>query len=123
MSKKPNFELYFPEEDILFQVTGFWVKGVLNAKTGTCIMTNKRVAFVEQKQYYGGGGLIGALVVEASGIKKPKLKLDVEINNIDRWEHPRKRDIRIFDNEGNKFLFRPVNFDEWDAKLKELKGL
>jgi len=122
MSKNQNFELFFPEEDILFQVKGFWVKGALNAKTGTAIMTNKRIAFIEQKQVYGGG-LVGALVVEASGIKKPKLKLDVEISNIDRWEHPRKNDIRFFDKEGNKYLLRPVNFDEWNAKLKELKDL
>ncbi|PLW92042.1 MAG: hypothetical protein C0592_12785 [Marinilabiliales bacterium] len=121
MSKKQNFELFFPEEDILIQAQGFWVKGALNAKTGTAIMTNKRIAFIEQKQVYGGG-LVGALVVEASGIKKPKLKLDVEIANIDRWEHPKKRDIRFFDKEGNKYTLRPVNFEEWDAKLKELRG-
>ena len=121
MSKKQNFELFFPEEDILIQAQGFWVKGALNAKTGTAIMTNKRIAFIEQKQVYGGG-LVGALVVQASGIKKPKLKLDVEIANIDRWEHPKKRDIRFFDKEGNKYTLRPVNFEEWDAKLKELRG-
>ena len=120
-NKQNQFELFFPEEDILIQAKGFWVKGALNAKTGTAIMTNKRIAFVEQKQVYGGG-LVGALVVEASGIKKPKLKLDVEIKDIESWERPKKNDIRFFDKEGNKYTLRPVKFDEWDAKLKELKG-
>lgn len=119
--KKSKFEVFFPEEDILIEATGFWIKGALNAKAGTLIMTNKRVAFIEQKQVYGGG-LLGAVIVEASGIKRPKLKVDIEIKDIDKWEHPRKRDIRIYNKEGNKFLLRPVKFEEWEDRLKELRG-
>lgn len=72
---------------------------------------------------HGGGDLVGALIVEAGGINKPKLKLDIELSNIiNRWEHQRKRDIRIFDKEGNKYLLCLINFEEWDNKLKKING-
>lgn len=118
MSKYQNF---FPDETIFAEVQGFLVKGLFGTKTGFAVLTNKRVAFIEKKQVYGGG-LVGALVVEAAGVTKPKLKLDIPISEIFSWERPRKNDIRITTKVGEKHLIRPVDYEKWDAKLKELKN-
>ncbi|PKP02349.1 MAG: hypothetical protein CVU11_12230 [Bacteroidetes bacterium HGW-Bacteroidetes-6] len=117
MSKYQNF---FPDETIIAEVQGFLVKGLFGSKMGTAILTDKRIAFIEKKQVVGVG-LIGALAAEATGITKPKLKLDIPITEVFSWERPRKNDIRITTKVGEKHLIRPVNYDEWDAKLKGLQ--
>ena len=115
-----KFQDFFPGENILSEEQGFYVKGFLNAKTGTIVMTDKRVAFVEQKMVPGGGLLVAA-AVEISGVKRPKLKVDVPFEEMDSWEHPKKHDIRIKNKNGEQFTLRPVKYDVWDEKLKELK--
>jgi len=115
-----KFRDFFPGENILSEEQGFYVKGFLNAKTGTIVMTDKRVAFVEQKMVPVGGLLVRA-AVEVSGVKRPKLKVDISYEEMDSWEHPKKHDIRIKNKAGEQFTLRPVKYDVWDAKLKELK--
>lgn len=113
-----RFQDYFPGENILIEQTGWWMKGFLNVKTGTSVLTNQRVAFVEQKQI-SGGGLLGAVAVAASGINKPKLKVDLPFSNIKSWSQPKKIDILIETKTGETYKLRGVKYDEWDAKLKD----
>ena len=117
-----QFQSFFPDETILIEQKGWYVKGFLNAKTGTIILTNKRIAFIEQKQVVGGG-LIVVAADAALGVSKPKLKVDVLIENIKNWEQPKKVDIKIESNDGESFILRGVKFKDWDEKIKELKNI
>ncbi len=116
-----QFQNFFPDETILAETNGFMVKGFFGSKMGFAVLTNKRLAFIEKKMVVGGG-LAGALIAEAAGVTKPKLKLDLPIEDIHSWERPRKNDLRVFTQRGEKHLFRPLDFEDWDKKLKSLKG-
>lgn len=118
MSKFQNF---FPEEKILLEQTGWFIKGFLNVKTGTIILTDKRIAFVKQKQIVGGGLLVAAADAIA-GSSRPKLKVDVPIENITKWEQPRKLDIQIEESNGQKYTLRGVEYSKWDLQLSALKS-
>lgn len=117
-----KFQPFLPDENILLEQAGWFIKGFLNVKTGTIILTNKRLAFIEQKQVVGGG-IVVAAADAISSTSRPKHKLDVPIENIVKWEQPRKIDIRIEEANGQKHTLRGVDYSVWDQKLKELKKI
>lgn len=103
MSRYQNF---FPDEEVLHeQIHAFWVKGFLNSKMGAMVVTDKRIAFIEKKMVVGGG-LVGRLAAEAAGVTKPKLKVDVEFDQIAKYSHPKKMDVLIETKGGETFKIR-----------------
>ena len=115
-----HFQDFFPDEQIIIEQQGWYVKSLLNAKTGTIILTDKRIAFIEQKQIVGGG-LIVAAADAATGVSKPKLKVDVRIDELKSWKQPKKVDIKIENINGETYVLRGVEYSEWDTKLNRLK--
>ena len=53
-----RFDAFFPGEKVIQEQTGWYIKGFLSIKTGIIILTDKRIAFADQKQIAGGGALI-----------------------------------------------------------------
>lgn len=115
-----KFDAFFPGENVLMEQTGWYVKSLLNAKTGTIVLTDKRLAFVEEKVVLGG--VLVKAADAALGVSKPKLKVDVEIGQIKTWSQPRKIDILVENTTGEKFKLRGVDYPKWDEQLKKLKG-
>jgi hypothetical protein len=118
MIKYPNL---FPGEEVVLEITGWYVKSFMNAKTGVVIVTNKRVGFVEVKQVVGGGALAAAAAM-ALDVAKPKLLVDLPFDQLSIWEHPKKNDIKFISKTGEGYAFRAVPYDEWNKKLEELTG-
>ncbi len=116
-----NLADYFPGESILLEQSGWWVKSFFNVKTGTIVLTDKRIAFVEQKQIVGGG-LVAKAAGAALGVVHPKLEVDVAFDELKQWTRPKKVDILVENQQGESFKLRGPG-KEWDAKLAELASV
>lgn len=117
-----RFDAFFPGEKVIQEQTGWYIKGFLSIKTGIIILTDKRIAFADQKQIAGGGPL-GSTAAVPTGAKRAKLKAEIEVSDIKGWEQPRKSDIRIFTKKGDSYTFRGVDFPIWDDELSRLTGI
>jgi hypothetical protein len=114
-----KYATFFPDEQIVFEQEGFWLKSLLNVKTGTVVLTDKRVAFIERKVVVGGA--LAHTADLALGVSRPKLKVDVPIAEMAEYKiGNRKMDIIVSAKAGESFKLRGVDAAAWVAKIGEL---
>ena len=119
MINMSKFSTFFEGEDIVLEQSVWYAKNLFIAKTGTIIVTSKRIAFIEQKQVIGGGVLV-AVADAAFKVSNPKLKVDILFNDLDYWTNPKKNDITFLKKSGERYNFRPVEYSIWNAELEKL---
>ena len=119
-----------PDELAIKEEDGIYLKGIFGNRIGYLVLTNQRIAFVEQKMYPGGLGLIGA-TVKAVALAKgwdKKLKMSVlfaEVTGYEQGKHGRSDKVLLLhtgDGKSHKILFNST-WEEWKARLDEHVGL
>lgn len=108
---KIDVQAFFPEEKIKFQREGFLVKNFLNAKTGTMVITDKRIAFIEKKITFKGHEII-EIANQLSKVNQPKIKVNVPFEELKSFSWPKRIDFLIENKNGEKFKLRPIEEQE-----------
>ena len=114
-----KYAAFFPDEQVILEQQGFWLKSLLNVKTGTIVLTDKRIAFIEKKVVVGSA--IVHVADAALGVSKPKLKVDVPLAELSEYKiGNRKMDIIVSAKAGESFKLRGVDAAAWVEKIGEL---
>lgn len=114
-----KYDTFFPGETVILEQEGWLVKSLFNAKTGTVVLTDKRIAFIEKKVIVGGGLLVKAADA-ALGVSKPNLKADVEFSELKSHSWPKKMDLLIENNSGETFKLRGPDQQKWEEQIQKL---
>ena len=114
-------------EEILHSESGIYMKGLFGSRVGKVILTDRRLAFVEERNVTtgGAGGLVGSLaakaIVHAAGWDK-KLKMSVPFAEIERYEQGKqgrnKNIMLLFTKGGEQFkLSLGSDYEGWVERL------
>ena len=114
-----KYDSFFPGETVILEQEGWLVKSLFNAKTGTTVLTDKRIAFIEKKVVIGGA--LVKVADAALGVSKPNLKVDVEFSNLKSHSWPKKMDLLIENNSGETFKLRGPDQQKWEDAIQKIR--
>lgn len=108
---------YFPNENILHTEKAWWIKNLFSVKTGWLILTNKRIAFIENRPSSAQRILIDPTAA-SKGISAPSLSFDLPKEDwLEVTTEKRLKQIGIRTRLGKFFKLRTQNIDQLVAKI------
>lgn len=108
---------YFPNENILLTEKAWWIKSLFSVKTGWLVLTNKRIAFIENIPSSAQPILIDPQAA-SKGIVSPSLSFDLPKEEwLEVKTEKRLKQIGIRTQLGKFIKVRIQNMDQLLSKI------